>query len=206
MENVRKCGFAPARIKKILLTHAHWDHVGGLASFLRRVDAEVYGHALAKETLAGEPGIYVCAHAWQMSPGLERAPVHQVVKEGDVIQAGELTVKVCEAPGHTPDGLAFTFAHRGGTSCFSGDTAIGDQGEVKGNLGWLDTRWRSKLSHYKTTLERLRTLGFSELFPGHGVPHLGQAAVQKSLDNCLWRLNLLLSIPHLGSMLPPDLL
>src|SRR5690349_21013532 len=58
LTNVSAIGKAPAKIRKVLLTHAHWDHCGGIAELLKRVDARIYGHRLTRETLAGGNGIY----------------------------------------------------------------------------------------------------------------------------------------------------
>jgi glyoxylase-like metal-dependent hydrolase (beta-lactamase superfamily II) len=199
--NIQSLGLDLKKIRKIILTHGHWDHVEGTAELLKTLDCTVYGHALSREVLAGRPGIYQPDYQFLKSPP---APVHELIKEGDTIRVGDFQLRVLEVPGHTPDGLAFTFdlPRGGGVGCFSGDTAIGDQAGAKGVIGWIDARWNTKLSDFKRSLERLRALELAALFPGHGYAHLGQDDVRTSIDNCLWRLNLLLSIPHLGTMTP----
>lgn len=201
--NLRADGLDPARLKKVLVTHAHSDHVDALAELLRRVDVTIYGHDLTRETLSGREGIYTPETKFKII----HAPVHEVVKAGDSIAAGNVTFSVIELPGHTPDGLGFTFSVPGGRGCFTGDTAIGDQampnGETaKGVIGWIDARWKSNLTHHANSLEQLRGLKLSAFFGGHGVSHLNSTDVQQSLDNCVWRLGLLRAIPHLNTMTP----
>lgn len=203
LDNIRADGLDPAKLRKVFVTHAHNDHVDALADLLSRTDVTIYGHELTRETLSGREGIYTPETKFK----IVHAPVHEVIKQGDSVVAGNVTFTVIELPGHTPDGLGFTFDFAGGRASFSGDTAIGDQplpnGDVaKGVIGWIDARWKSNLSHHAASLEQLRSLKLSAFFGGHGVSFLNSADVQKSLDNCVWRLELLRSIPHLNTMTP----
>jgi hydroxyacylglutathione hydrolase len=201
LENVASMGFDVKKIRKILLTHSHWDHVHGLAEMLKTLDCTVYGHRLARETLAGKAGIYQPDYRY---PASDFAPVHELVGENDTIQVGNTRLRVVEVPGHTPDGLAFTFdlSDGAGPASFTGDTAIGDQGDFKGVIGWIDARWNSKLSDFKKSLERLKSMELAAFFPGHGFGHVGRDDVRQSLGNCVWRIDQLLAIPHLSTMMP----
>jgi glyoxylase-like metal-dependent hydrolase (beta-lactamase superfamily II) len=199
--NIKALGFDPKRIGKLILTHSHGDHAAAVSQWLKHVDAQVYGHALARETLGAGPGIFDGYVPPQPYPG----PVHRVVKEGDVITVGRYRFGVVELPGHTPDSIGLTVEMAGGLGCFSGDTAIGDQAKGKGIIGWIDGHWCSQLNHFKLSLDKMAKLPITAMFPGHGVSHLGESAVRTSLDNCSWRLGLLLAIPELDTMMPLDL-
>ena len=81
----------------ILLTHHHYDHVGGVSGLLEKYPATVYG------------------------PADERISFdHRVCHEGDEIQLSELNVKfeVLEVPAHTRSHIAFYSDE----VLFSGDT------------------------------------------------------------------------------------
>lgn len=70
----------------ILLTHHHYDHVGGVPALLERYGAKVFG------------------------PADERIPfVHQICREGDEIQLPDLgtAFQVIEVPAHTRSHIAF---------------------------------------------------------------------------------------------------
>jgi glyoxylase-like metal-dependent hydrolase (beta-lactamase superfamily II) len=203
INNIRSDGLDPAKLKKVFVTHAHSDHVDALADLLSKFDVTIYAHELTRETLSGRDGIYTPETKFKIVP----APVHETVSQDDMISVGSLRFTVVDLPGHTPDGLGFVFDHPSGRACFTGDTAIGDQpldnGETaKGVIGWIDARWKSNLSHHAASLQKLRDLKLSAFFGGHGESHLNAADVQKSLDNCVWRLELLRSIPHLNTMTP----
>ena len=212
LKNIRSLGFDPANIRKIFLTHAHYDHTLGLEMLLKHVKATVYGHSIARETLGGHsithetlgqgPGIY--------QPGLHitiiPAPVHEIVKQGDSVKVGSVTMNVVELPGHTPDGLGFTIQLSEGTGCFTGDTAIGDQpmpdnSVVPGCIGWIDAAWRSNLLHHMASLKLLQAMNLAAFFPGHGISQRTPEQVKLSLEHCVGRLDSLLAIPNLGTMM-----
>jgi glyoxylase-like metal-dependent hydrolase (beta-lactamase superfamily II) len=194
LENVRSLGLDPSKIRKVFLSHAHDDHVAGIAELLRHVDATVYAHSLTKETLAGGTGIY----RFGFRPVEQvRAPVHEVVKEGDTVRVGEVDLNVVELPGHTPDGLGYLISLPSGRSCFAGDTVDGDQPVKSGVTGWMNSVWGSRVSHLRSSLSRLLNMGLHAFFPGHGDPQIGQVAVRDSLEHALDQVHQLLSIRDL---------
>lgn len=73
-------------LSKIFVTHDHFDHVDGLAQYVKRFDAEV---------ISGLSPVGGC-HA-------------RIVTAGDEIQLGSLTGRVFSTPGHTPLGLSLAF-------------------------------------------------------------------------------------------------
>ncbi len=197
IRNVRTLGFDPARITKLFLTHSHWDHAAGLAEMRRATGATAYGHPLAKETMAGKPGIYVPEY----HPSPHQPTEVQAIDEGDVIAVGRHRLAVLGIPGHTPDCLAFTFAMAHGLGCFSGDTAIGDQPTGEGVIGWISWNWRSQLQQFHDSLVRLRTLAPASMFPGHGRCHLTPGDCARSMDHCVSRLDQLMAIPNVETMI-----
>ena len=89
-------GAEGAKVKAILQTHGHPDHVQALAELKRRLDVPVYAH-----------------------PG-DRYPVaiDRDLADGDVLALGEREVTVLHTPGHTPGGACFLT----GRHLISGDT------------------------------------------------------------------------------------
>jgi glyoxylase-like metal-dependent hydrolase (beta-lactamase superfamily II) len=87
----------------------------------------------------------------------------------------------------------------------SGDTAIGDQGENLGVVGWLDMHWGSAPKRYVASLEKLAALGADLMLPGHGRAIDGKRAVADSLDHGIARLRQLLAVPHLHTMMGLDM-
>ncbi|HYF50808.1 MAG TPA: MBL fold metallo-hydrolase [Planctomycetota bacterium] len=199
-ENVRTLGFDPKKISTVLLTHAHYDHTDGLPELAAALpQAQIHAHPITIETLATNGGIYVP----EFKPGDFR-PFHvkHVLKEGDTVRVGTRVLRVIETPGHTPDGLCFMMKTDSGLVCLSGDTAIGDQNCAKGVVGWIEAHWGSRLSHFQTSLQRLNAEPIVALLGGHGTASVGREKAATSLKNCLWRVEQLMAIPGLETMMP----
>ena len=90
-------------ISHILLTHSHFDHVGGLAELKTLTDAPIYIHPDAIPMLEHAP---LSAQMWQLTVP-EPPPADEMLAEGDVISVGELEIEVLFAPGHAPGHVCF---------------------------------------------------------------------------------------------------
>lgn len=90
-------------VSHILLTHTHFDHVGGLADLKAATNAPIYVHAEALPMLALAPQ---SAAMW----GIDIAPPpphDQLLEEGQSIQVGQQTLELLYTPGHAPGHVCF---------------------------------------------------------------------------------------------------
>jgi len=117
----------------IAITHDHPDHAPG---------------ALPLAEVTGAP-----VYAARPAEGMER------IRDGDLVSAGQTTLSVVAAPGHTPDHLTFHEARSG--SLFTGDAVLGRGTSV------IDPP-EGDLAAYLRTLRRLRELLPRTIYPGHG--------------------------------------
>lgn len=90
-------------INHILLTHSHFDHVGGLAELKEVVDAPVYAHPEAVPMLQQAQR---AAALWQI-PIIQPPSPEETLHEGQIIRVGRLEISVLYTPGHAPGHVCF---------------------------------------------------------------------------------------------------
>lgn len=89
--------------QRLLLTHAHLDHVFGVNWFHKNCN-------ITPEVNAADKVMYDSAQAVAMQYGLSMEPLVPAMlglAEGDVISFGDATLKVLFAPGHSPGSVCF---------------------------------------------------------------------------------------------------
>ena len=131
-------------IAAILLTHGHFDHVGGVKELAAETDCKVY---LCPEDLA-------------MPPQMTAGPLYytDTYGEGDFVEAAGLSFKVLHTPGHTPGSVCLACEN----ALFSGDTLFW------GSCGRTDLPGGNWATIQKS-LKRLAGLpGDFDVYPGHG--------------------------------------
>jgi metallo-beta-lactamase class B len=91
--NVEKLGFKFSDVKILLNSHAHDDHVGGMALARELTGADVYVMRGDDKTIAS--GAADSAHPWKA------CPVKRVLQDGDKVTLGGNTLTARRTPGHT---------------------------------------------------------------------------------------------------------
>ncbi len=106
IDGVRAAGFDPSDVKYVLVTHGHFDHVGGAARFQEAYGARV-GMTEADWELAEEP---------PSDPSYEfDVPVRDmVIADGDTLELGDTELRFYVTPGHTEGVLSMEFPVRDG--------------------------------------------------------------------------------------------
>ena len=153
---IAEIGNLGLQIKKIVLTHGHGDHTGAANELKAATDAEIAIHA---------DDIALMKNEWLCNMfGIEYNPVQQpdiLLKDGDILQIGELKFKVIHTPGHSRGGICLL----GEGVLFSGDTLF------NGSIGRTDLPvaggdYNTIINSIKT---RLLTLDDATIvYPGHG--------------------------------------
>ena len=129
------------KVKYILNTHGHFDHVAANKKMKDATGADLIIHALDASMLSQ---ISASATMWGLSAD-DSPPPDQTVEEGDIINFGNLSLKVIHTPGHTQGGISFYV-----DDCvFVGDTlfagSIGRTDFPGGNFETLIASIREKL-------------------------------------------------------------
>lgn len=123
----------------VLLTHSHWDHVGG-------------AHAFTDVRVFHEP--------WELGQlSKQHVGVTKTLQDRDIIHCAPFALQVIHTPGHTPGSVCYV--DKQFDLLFSGDTVY--PGPLYAHLP------ESNIFSYQTSIEKLAMLvtAKTKVFPGH---------------------------------------
>jgi len=143
-----------ATLESIWLTHAHFDHVGGLAGVLLAHPVPVHMHPLDQPW-----------HARAVDSALRYGfvidappPADRALAEGDRVSVGTQTLSVMHVPGHAPGHVAF----------YNEDLVFGGDCLFAGSIGRSDLEYGDRET-LDASVARIIALGDElTVYPGHG--------------------------------------
>lgn len=143
------------KIKYILLTHGHFDHIGAVNELKEQTGAQVAVHPEDSDMIM-DPGknlsSFVGGEPIKVSADL-------MVEDGMALQIGNITLKIIHTPGHTKGGVSYL----GEGLLFTGDTLFA------GSVGRTDLPGGSHHTLIKSIKEKLLILDDDLIvYPGHG--------------------------------------
>lgn len=142
------------KVKYIVCTHAHFDHVGAISDIKDETDAKIVIHQEERE-------LYSSAMDQAAFWGYELAPLPEpdmLVQEGDKLEIGSLKFEILHTPGHSPGGICLY----GEDVVFTGDTLF------EGSVGRTDF-YGGDMNKLKRSFSRLMSLPpDTKVFAGHG--------------------------------------
>ena len=113
VDEIKKLG---VNLKKILLTHGHFDHILGCNKFHEEFGSEIYVSPEDKEQIAYAPQMTMLLGGISIP---EVTSVNNTVREGDKFKIGDVELTAISTPGHTKGGICY-LSNDG--RLFSGDT------------------------------------------------------------------------------------
>ena len=103
--NVEKLGFKFSDIKILLITHAHFDHVGAVAEIKKKTGAKLMVNAADAQVLSdgGQSDYEVGGKGATFNP----VTADRLLKDGDTVQLGNSQLIMLHHPGHTKGSNSF---------------------------------------------------------------------------------------------------
>jgi len=84
-------------VDSIILTHRHYDHIGAVGELVSVTGASVIAHAIDAQAIQEQLGIGPDIRYLRMKP----FTIDRTIKNGDIIQLGDMRLEVIHTPGHT---------------------------------------------------------------------------------------------------------
>jgi glyoxylase-like metal-dependent hydrolase (beta-lactamase superfamily II) len=172
LAQLQQAGHAATDVKRILITHAHPDHIGGLPKVQQATGAEVWCHALEKPVIEGKQPIPrrptgIRPPDMKITP----TPVSRTLNENEMLPIlGGL--QVIFTPGHAPGHISFWQPER--RMLITGDVIFYMLNRMTQPFAPLTV----DAEENKRSIKKLVALKPESLLFGHGNPIVGGASVQ----------------------------
>ena len=141
-------------LEYIILTHGHFDHILGAEAFKEKTGAVIVIHELEKEYLEDPEKSMTYLN------NRETVTADILLKDNDILNVGDISLKVIHTPGHTKGSSCFIIEKD--KIMFSGDTLF------KGSIGRYDF-YGGDYNILMESLQKLKSLNVNyTIYPGHG--------------------------------------
>jgi glyoxylase-like metal-dependent hydrolase (beta-lactamase superfamily II) len=145
-------------VERVLLTHGHFDHVGGAMELSERLGVPIVGPHKDDEFLTS--AVAKAGQMYNMDGGRDVVG-NTWLNDGDIVTFGNVTLQVIHTPGHTPGHIVY----------FNAEAKLAQVGDVlfQGSIGRTDFPRGDLATLVASITTKLWPLGNDVTFiPGHG--------------------------------------
>jgi len=146
-------GYKPSDVSIVVITHSHWDHIGGLRALIKRTNAIIAAHKPEREYISDRVDI--------------------LLEEGMNVKG----LKVIHTLGHTPGHICLLDINT--DSLFIGDLMY----EENGQLYEIPHKYSRDPERNRDAIRKLLDIEFKHIMPSHGNPIMGKQLHMNFLKN-----------------------
>jgi len=173
VNNINECGVDPKQIEYLLMSHSHFDHVGGAKDFKTMAPCLTVAHELTAQYLEQADDVVTAAYAYKAS--LQPFFVdRKITGNREKIELGGRIITAIHAPGHSPDSMAFFTESEGLKVLLAQDV-----------FGPLDPIILSNREDYLKSRHQMQLLEADILCDGHCGIFKGKAVIKNYIESCL---------------------
>ncbi|MBV8845317.1 MAG: MBL fold metallo-hydrolase [Bryobacterales bacterium] len=145
------------RVRAIVITHAHIDHIGGAAKLKAATGAPVYMNSSDQELYDNLD----VQSSWLGMPRMQRTDIDSAANEGDTLTLGQTPFHILHTPGHTQGSISIWIPAE--NKLVAGDTLFRD------SIGRTDLPGGDSRQILRSIHTKLLTLPETAVvIPGHG--------------------------------------
>ena len=193
IKTINQAGYDIHDLKRILITHAHSDHIGSLADLQQRTGAEVWAHELEAPVIEGQvvpesvlPEDLNSIDRWMLKMGGSELPtcnVHRSLRAAEAIPEVHQGLEVVHLPGHSAGQIGFWLPRE--SLLIGGDVMM----NIMGRLTQPFRAFTPNLSESRKSIVKVSKLQLKTLALGHG------PVIDKQADKKIAKLITKLSSP-----------
>jgi metallo-beta-lactamase class B len=164
-QNIAQLGFELARLRLIVTSHTHHDHVGGVAALVRATGARVAASGPSADALrSGAPNLDDPQYD---VPENRFPPVRevQVVADGEALRIGDVALTAHMTPGHTLGGTTWTWKSCEGERCL--DVVYADSLTAVSADGFRFTDSPDRVEQFRASIDLVAALPCDILLAPH---------------------------------------
>jgi glyoxylase-like metal-dependent hydrolase (beta-lactamase superfamily II) len=169
--NIRECGVEPEQVKVLLITHCHYDHIGGIPGIRARTGCRVVAHELDATYI--EQGDNVVTAAKWYGSSLDPIPIDLKWSGSRAeLDLADRKISALHIPGHSPGSAVYLVESEGLKILFGQDVH-----------GPLDASLLSNRKDYLQSLRMIMAIGADILCEGHYGVIRGKKEVRKFIES-----------------------
>ncbi|OGD52716.1 hypothetical protein A3K80_09275, partial [Candidatus Bathyarchaeota archaeon RBG_13_38_9] len=163
LNNIRTDGFNLQRIRLAILTHCHFDHIGGAMDIKQATKCKLLAHENDANSISTLDENSLIDMARERGLNFKAPVLDQIVKGCETMKISDIEIKLLHTPGHTPGCISVAIVERDkNKAVFTGDIA-----STTGRLGFINGPGFD-LKQWKQSIKKLIDEKPDRTYPGHG--------------------------------------